>query len=295
MNMCAKIPSLKTTPIQMNKDSSQRFIFEKATVRGEIVHLNASYKTIMNQRAYPPLIQLLLGEALVSCALLAGSIKFEGEISIQFQGDERFPLMLVHCDHELHLRAYAKFQEGTDIAFEDAFLNGTMVITINQNKQTQTYQSIVPIQSTSMAENLMGYLAQSEQIPSHVWMAVNNESAAGMLLQRMPEKASQPHEEFWNYAVTLGATITPDELLSLDNTTLLHRLYHEAELRLFEPRFILFRCTCNKNKIKHALQGIGEKEVQSIIDEKGVVETHCQFCNKQYLFDPIDAILLFKE
>ncbi len=133
-------------------DSLQRFMFVHAGIRGEIAHLKETYQTIMNQRPYPAMVKNLLGEALISCLLLAGSIKFEGELSLQFQGDKRLPLLLVQCDHQLHLRAFAAYQEGLEIIdYAEAFLKGHMVLTINQYNKTKSYQSVVPIQATSMS------------------------------------------------------------------------------------------------------------------------------------------------
>src|SRR5262245_43734079 len=141
-------------------DSIQRFMFEKASIRGEIAHLKNTYQTIMNQRPYPPMVRSILGEALISCLLLVGSIKFEGELSLQFQGDKRLPLLLVQCDHLLQIRAFADFQEKLEVIdYAEAFLKGLMVLNINQYKKTHTYQSVIPIQSTSMGENLTHYFA----------------------------------------------------------------------------------------------------------------------------------------
>jgi molecular chaperone Hsp33 len=275
-------------------DTLQRFLFEHASIRGEIAHLEESYQTIMRQHPYPLQVRNLLGEALISSLLLAGSIKFEGEISLQFHGDKRLPLLLVQCDHELNLRAFAKYQEeiGT-IDYQQAFLQGKMVLTINQYKQTQTYQSVVPIISPSMGENLMHYFAQSEQIASRVWLAVNEDKAAGMLLQLMPGQDTQQREQFWEYAVQLGQTISEQELLMLDNPTILHRLYHETELRLYHARPVRFRCRCNMEKMKQVLTILGKEDLEKLLQERGHVEIHCDFCNQQYLFDPIDVALLF--
>ncbi|KTD18093.1 Hsp33 family molecular chaperone HslO [Legionella jordanis] len=276
------------------QDSLQRFMFEHASIRGEIAHLQETYQTIMEQRSYPPMVKNLLGEALVSCLLLAGSIKFEGDLSLQFQGDKRLPLLLVQCDHNLHLRAFAKCEENLqDIDYAEAFLKGQMVLTINQYNQTSAYQSIVPIQSTSMGENLMTYFAQSEQIASRVWLAVNEGMAAGMLLQLMPGQDSLEREHFWEYAVQLGQTVSEQELLSLDNQTLLHRLYHETELRLFDSRSPSFQCRCTEEKMKQVLTILGEDEAKELLKERGEIEVTCDFCNKKYSFDPIDVTMLF--
>ncbi|KTD07520.1 Hsp33 family molecular chaperone HslO [Legionella jamestowniensis] len=277
-------------------DSLQRFIFENASIRGEIAHLQETYQIIMGQRPYPPMVRNLLGEALVSCLLLAGSIKFEGDLSLQFQGDKRLPLLLVQCDNLLHLRAFAKYEEGLQVIdYAEAFLQGQMVLTINQYNHTQAYQSVVPIQSTSMSENLMSYFAQSEQIASRVWLAVNEDMAAGMLLQLMPGQDTQQREQFWEYAVQLGQTVSEHELLNLDNQTLLHRLYHETEVRLFDGRKASFKCRCSEEKMKQVLTIIGEEDAQQLLAEKGQIEVTCDFCNKQYCFDPIDVTMLFRK
>ena len=275
-------------------DTLQRFIFENEDIRGEIVYLEDTFQTIMNQRVYPPMVKHLLGEAIVSCLLLASSIKFEGSLSLQFQGDHRLPLLLVQCDHELNVRAYAQFKEDLEIIeYANAFLQGKMVLTINQYKQTQGYQSMVPIESTSMSDNLMTYFAQSEQIPTKVWLAVDENSAAGMLLQLMPGQDSLQREQFWEYAVQLGQTVTENELLTIDNPTLLYRLYNEAEIRLFESRSAHFKCRCNKERMKQVITILGEEEAMSLIKEQGEIKINCDFCNKKYSFDSIDVTMLF--
>lgn len=279
-----------------NKDTLQQFIFEHASIRGEIVHITDAYNTILNQRPYPPAVKALLGEALVSCILLAGSIKFEGDLSLQFNGDERLPLLIAQCDNQLNVRACATYkeeenQEGLD--YTQAFLKGQMTLTINQYKQTSSYQSVVPIRSNSMADNLMHYFAQSEQVPSKVWLAIGNESAAGMLLQLLPGQNTLQREQFWEYAVQIGQTINEQELLTLDNQTILHRLYHETVIRLYDSRLIHFKCRCNLNKMKQVLKVLGKIEIQHLLEETGHVEICCDFCNQQYVFDPIDIEMLF--
>lgn len=278
------------------RDSLQRFIFENANIRGEIVHVEETFQEIMSQRLYPPMVKNLLGEAIVSCLLLASSIKFEGSLNLQFQGDKRLSMLLVQCDHALNIRAFAKCAENLEIIdYATAFLQGQMVLTINQYNQTQVYQSVVPIESTSMSDNLMTYFAQSEQVPTKVWLAVDEDRAAGMLLQLMPGQDTQQREQFWEYAVQLGQTVTEPELLHLDNQTLLYRLYNEEELRLYDARSTRFKCRCNQEKMKQVLHVLGESDVQALLKEQGEVAVTCDFCNTKYAFDPIDVTMMFRK
>jgi len=275
-------------------DTLQKFIFEHAHIRGEIVHVENTFQTILGQRNYPSMVQNLLGEAIVSCLLLAGSIKFEGSLTLQFQGDEPLPLVVVQCDHELNIRAFAQFKGGLEIIdYANAFLQGQMVLSIQQDNQIQIYQSVVPIQATSMSENLMAYFAQSEQVATRVWLAVNDNMAAGMLLQLMPCQDSQQREQFWEYAVQLGQTVSEVELLTLDNKTLLYRLYNETDVRTFDPRAIRFQCRCNPEKMKQVIRVLGEEEAKELLKEQNIIEISCDFCNQKYTFDSIDVTLLF--
>lgn len=275
-------------------DIIQRFIFEKANIRGEIIHLDATYQAIIKQHKYPQKIAGFLGEAMIACILLTGSIKFEGELTLQFNGDDRLPLLIVQCNNQMIIRAYAKYQENIiDEEYNQAFLSGKMVLTINQYNQKNAYQSVVPINSCSMSKNLTNYFINSEQILTHVWITTNENKAAGMLLQQIPGEETIENEKFWEYAVVVGQTLTEEELLNLDNETILHRLYHETEIRLFTSRKIRFGCKCNAEKMHQVLRILGKDDLQELLKEQGEVKINCEFCNKDYVFDSIDVAMLF--
>lgn len=279
-----------------NKDQLQRFIFEHADIRGSIVRMEKSYQQIIQQQNYPPKVKQLLGEALLACLLLADSIKFEGRLSLQFQGDKRLSMLLVQCDHQLQLRGFARFTENlSDEDYEQAFLNGQLALTISPDKSTQAYQSLVSINSSSMAENLMYYFAQSEQLSTRIWLTADETQVAGMMLQLLPEGGSLEREEFWEYATQIGQTITKEELLSLDNIEILHRLYHETELRIFDPRPIAFKCQCSQDKMREVLRVLGEEEAKELLQEQQSIQVSCDFCNQEYQFDDIDIAIIFKK
>ena len=268
-------------------DALQNFIFEHADIRGELVHLRDTYQTIIQQRTYPLAVQKLLGEALVSCVLLVGSIKFEGEIQLQFKGDERLPLIIVQCNHLLQIRACATYKELlSEDDYYNAFINGTMGLQIKQDQNI--YNSILPIRSTSMSDNLSHYFAQSEQISTHICLAVDEYAASGMMLQLLPTNDTQQREQFWEYAVAIGETLKPQELLTLDNETILHRLYHETEIRLFDERIVMFKCRCSFEKMQQALSVLGDQDLLALLEEHNKIEVKCDFCNHSYCFDEID-------
>jgi len=276
-------------------DGLQRFIFEHAEIRGEIARLEEAYQTIVEQRDYPPAVKRILGEALVSCLLLVGSIKFEGELCLQFQGNEALPMMIVQCDHLLNLRGFAKFKPNlTPDDYNQAFQSGQMSFMINQSHQTEVFQSIIPISSSSMSQNLMNFFSQSEQIATQIIIAIDNKRVVGMLLQLLPGQDTEHREEFWEYATKIGQTVTEEELLHLGNNEILYRLYHETEIRLLLEKPTQFRCRCSEEKMKDVLKMLGEDDLNQLLKEHEKIEVICDFCNKKFYFDSIDVALLFR-
>ena len=167
------------------------------------------------------------------------------------------------------------------------------MITVSQDNKTESWQSIVPILSTSMSENLMHYFAQSEQIATKVWLAVGETKAAGMLLQKLPDVGNIDLDaDAWNRINQLANTVTADELQTLSANTLLSRLFAEEDVRLFEPATVQFHCSCSQTSVASMLHMLGAEELNGILAEFGKIEVNCDFCNRQYVFDAVDTAQL---
>ncbi|OFZ96980.1 MAG: molecular chaperone Hsp33 [Betaproteobacteria bacterium RBG_19FT_COMBO_58_11] len=280
-------------PTPPDGDTLTRFMFEHAEVRGESVRLDATWRAVLARHHYPEPVRNLLGEMMAACALLAATLKFEGALIMQMQGSGPVTLLVVECDSEFHLRATAKWRD--DLADEDvrALLgDGKFVITIDPKTGGQAYQSIVALEGATVSEVLGHYMLRSEQLETRLWLAADEHQACGLLLQRLPEKTSDD-EDAWNRALNLAGTLTPDELLSLPAREVLHRLFHEEDLRLFDPHPVSFRCTCSRDRVTAMLRMLGLDEVRSILSEQGRIDVDCEFCNQHYSFDPVDAEQIF--
>jgi len=274
-------------------DSLQRFIFDSAPVRGEIVHLNATWRAVLERHEYPVALRDVLGELMAAAALLSATLKFEGALILQIQGSGPVKLMVVECTSDQTMRATAKWDKETELpgGFRDLVGDGRFVITIAPTDLAQTYQGVVELSGDNVCGVLEHYMSTSEQLDTRLWLASNAEQATGMLLQRVPD--GRQDEEGWNRAVILGETVRREELLQLPGRELLRRLFHEEDVRLFEPRIVSFRCSCSRDRVVNMLRMLGREEVQSILQERGAVEVGCEFCNRQYVFDPVDAEQIF--
>ncbi len=270
-------------------DTIQRFLFDKEDARGEIAHLTDSFQTIIAQRDYPPYLRKLLGETLLAAALMANTIKFKGELTIQFQSDGPIKTIVAKCNHENHIRGFIDWDPlATEERMQIQLGAGQLVITIQQESQPP-YQSFVPLQHHTVTEALEHYFAQSEQLSTRVWCAVSEKHAAGMMLQLIPgnqnSSTAAQRERFWEHATRLGETITATELLELDNQEILHRLYHQEDIRVFKERPIIFKCTCTLERMENSLRLIGKDEVYSLLKTSREVEVTCEYCSNMYAFD----------
>jgi len=279
-------------------DTLRRFVFEDAPIRGEIVHLDATWQAVLARHDYPPRVRALLGEFLAATALMAATVKFEGSLITQAQGTgDDAPLLVAEARPGGTLRGLAHWS-GEDIPegpLETVFgADARLVITIDPGAGADRYQGVVALGGATLAEALGEYFTRSEQLETRLWLAADEHTAAGMLLQRIPD-AAMDDPDAWNRALTLAATLTPEELLELPAERLLRRLFHEEDVRLFEREPVAFRCTCDAGRVEDMLRGLGQAEVEDILAEQGRVEVTCEFCNQRYTFDAVDVARLFSE
>ena len=280
-------------------DFTQRFLFDDSDVRGEMVALTQSYAQVLAKHSYPQPVAQLLGELLAAAALLLGTLKFEGLMVLQARSSGPVPLLMVECSSEGELRGIARYhaeQVRTDAGLSDLMPEGLLAITV-EPRSGQRYQSLVDMDGATLADCLSNYFATSEQLPTRFWLNADGQRARGLLLQQLPADRlpeAEAREASWQHVVTLADTLTAEELLGLDNPTLLHRLYHEEQLRLFEPRMLQFRCSCSRERSANALISLGQADAELLLSENaGSVVIDCQFCNERYAFDAADIAQLF--
>jgi len=274
-------------------------------VRGEVVRLQASWRQMVANHRYPAPVARLLGEMTAAAALLAANIKFDGALILQIQGNGPVRLLVVEVQPGMRLRATAKLRE-TAVIGEDATLqqltnpNGEArcAITLDPTGRRpgqQPYQGVVPLAGETIAEVLENYLRQSEQTESRLWLAADESAAAGVLLQKLPQEggAAKPDVDAWQRAGALTATLTREELLTLEAEALARRLYWEERLQHFPPAAPRFECNCSRERSGRMLLALGREEAESILAERGDVEITCDFCNARYAFDAVDVGQLF--
>ncbi|HLW24054.1 MAG TPA: Hsp33 family molecular chaperone HslO [Steroidobacteraceae bacterium] len=287
-----------------DRDCLHRFVFEHYPIRGHLVHLDAAWQALIEHREYPAAVRTLLGEAVAATLLLAATVKFEGVLSLQLQGEGPVHLLLAQCTGGLGLRGLARHRESAEGAPLEGTIGeligaGNLTVTLETDGGERRYQGIVPISGERLADSLQVYFESSEQLPTRLWLQADERGASGMLLQRLPyddsRQGSDPAliDDAWRRVQLIGDTLTSEELRTLADVEILHRLFNEDDVRLFEPSPVFFRCRCSRERVAGMLQGLGEEETRAVLAERGEVEVRCDFCNRAYVFDAVDVAQLF--
>lgn len=286
-------------------DTLQRFLFENANIRGELVQLDASWQAALESHAYPENVRGPLAEMLVAGVLLAATLKFAGNITLQVRGNGPISMLVVDCTpHRIegedgatyHIRGMALWNGEVPAGdLRSRFGDGNLAITIDPGKGAQRYQGVVALSGSSLADAIDDYLERSEQLPTRMWLCSDDATAAGLLLQKLPEGGGDIDDDAWERVTTLASTIRNEELLQLQQQELIHRLFHEEDIRLFDREPIAFHCHCSRERVADSLRSLGHDEVMDILEKEQKIDVSCHFCNRQYHFDAVDAEQLFAE
>ena len=273
-------------PAMIEKDCLRRFVFEDLGIRGEIVRLDDSWLSVAQRHPYPAPVQTQLGQALAATLLLSATIKFKGSLIMQAQAAGPLRTLVAQATDERTLRGLARWTGEVPYGSNaEVFGTGHLAITV-QTEGQEPYQGITALEGDNLAAALDLYFRQSEQLATRLWLAADAGRAVGILVQQLPTQSGAAED--WNRIEILADTLTPEELLSLNQEALLFRIFHQEQVRLFRPVPVRFRCGCSRGRIGQVLIALGEQELADILSEQGAVEVDCEFCNAHYHFDAVD-------
>jgi len=285
-----------------DSDRVRRFVLERHPIRGHAVRLGRAWLDLREHQDYPPAVQSLLGEAVGAVVLLAATLKFNGTLTLQMQGQGLVKLLVAQCTHDFKVRAMARHDAIGDTAgFRSLAGEGQIIVTVEATDRASSYQGVVPITGDSLAECLEAYFIQSEQLPTRVLLASTAGVVSGMLVQRIPGEGGKQSvdpaslEAAWMKVDHAMLGLTPAALIEDDIEQRLVRMFGDDEVRVFSGHEVFHECRCSRERVANVLRSLGVDEVRSVIAEQGAVTVTCEFCQKPYKFDAIDVEQLFTE
>lgn len=280
-------------PADPHPNRVRSFLFEQLDIRGAWVQLGPAWRDMTAGRDYAEPASHLLGQLAAVTTLIAANLKQPGRLTFQVRGDGAVSLLVMDCDEQLRLRGMVRSTPEIAAGSLPTLLGeGALTLTLDQAGMRQPYQSHVTLQGESLAAAFEFYLAQSEQAPTRLWLAANRDTAAGLFLQALPG-ARLRDADGWNRVQALADTVRDDELLDLGSIKLIERLFSEEDVRLYDPRPVVYHCPYDMEKIHSMLRGVGQAECESILAEQGTIRVHDDICNHEYVLDAAAVAALF--
>ncbi|MBC7623355.1 MAG: Hsp33 family molecular chaperone HslO [Aeromicrobium sp.] len=298
------------TDLSSQASYSRRFTIENLDIRGQVVRLGDAWHALMQGRHYPDDVTRYFGELACVAVFVGTGLKHPGRVTLQIQGanikavgdgspKRSAKLAVVECTRSLGLRGMAASGGSDEISsptegFAEWIGGGTLAMTVQNSDSGQMYQSIVPISGLSVAECFEHYFDQSEQLPTHLWLAATPRGAGALMLQKLP-KADERDADGWARMEMLASSVTEHELVSMPVDLLLKRVFAAEDVRLYEPKPVHSNCTRDEDKVKNVLRSLGREELASTLAEYGEVIVKDDMCNQEYRFDSSAIAALFDE
>lgn len=286
------------------------FQIEDTSVRGRIARLgDGVLDSILKRHDYPRWAAYLLGEAVTLAVLVSASLKFDGKVLVQAQGEGPVSLLVAEARSDGGVRGYLRLNKpkwdelervnkGQRPHIPQVLGRGVLALLLQPNDPDQSpWQSMVPIEGATLADCAQMWFSQSEQVPTRVRLAVAEVSepggvkrwrSGGALIQQVAGDATRGStDEPWDNARHLFDTIEDIELVDPDvsSGTLLFRLFHESGVRMEEPKTLSDKCTCSEEKLLDTIRQMDRAEIKSMANADGAITADCQFCGRHYSFD----------
>jgi molecular chaperone Hsp33 len=277
----------------MLADHITPFVFDSLPVRGALIQMARSWRRMNRDHDYDGVVRDTLGHAAAAAGLIAQSLKFEGAVTLQIQGDGELRMLVTQCTSDFEVRGMANYdRNGGAGTFGELISNAHCAITVDSGDRP--YQGIVEIERSSLARSLENYFARSAQVPSHVVLVSDASLSGGLLLQQMP--GQQPmDEDDWNRLGLIAATLGTRDFEVAEGIDLVGKLFAEDDVRVFKSKPVVFRCRCSLRRAEEVLRMLGETETREVIEERGRVDVTCEYCGRKRTFDAIDISRLFTD
>ncbi|MEO0367334.1 MAG: Hsp33 family molecular chaperone HslO [Pseudomonadota bacterium] len=279
---------------QVEADFKQRFVFDEADVRGCYVNLSEVCDAIQATHHYPPALAKLINEFAAAAVLLRDAIKIKGSLTIQLRTEGAIKLLMADCFSDGKTRAICEYDQqrplGLDLPLHQ-LTTPVLTVTITPD-EGERYQSIIPIESITLAACLEDYFARSEQLPSRFKLMAEQDRVVAISLHALPPdivKDTAQAEEIFSHLGILLDSLQSDEASKDTSDQVLTKLFHADHCRSFAQQAVYFGCECSEERSLRAIISLGREEVEALIaqelaDDKSSLMVDCHFCFQRYEF-----------
>ena len=248
-----------------------------------------------------PVATAALGRALAAASMMGNALKSDGaSLTLQFKGGGPLGTVLAVSDNEgcvrgyvtnphtdLPLRPDGKLDVGGAVGHE-----GTLTV-IKDLHMKEPYVGTIDLLGGEIAEDVVGYFVESEQIPTACALGVlvdrdqSVKSAGGYLIQLMPGAGEDTIAKVEGGVMAAGPVSAILEQND-DPEALLRTVMSDFDLKILETCPVSYKCYCSRQRVERALISLGKSELEQMLAEQGGCQLTCQFCDAVYDFSADD-------
>lgn len=234
-----------------------------------------------------------LGRSVTITTIMGAMLKGEDSLTTTISGNGPIGQIVADANAKGEVRGYVTNPHVNPPLNEQGKLDvsravGEGVLSVVKDQGLKDYfTGQVPIVSGEISEDFTYYFANSEQVPSAVGAGVliapetHVLAAGGFILQMMPGA-----DEFVINELEKNIAALPQLSHFIeegnDAEAIVKQLVPENSLQILETMPVQFKCTCSKERMLLAIKGLGEAEINSMIEEDRGAEVTCHFCNEVY-------------
>jgi molecular chaperone Hsp33 len=241
-----------------------------------------------------PTASAALGRTMTGGVMMGAMLKGDNTVTIKVDGGGPLGAILVDSNARGGVRGYVtnpqthfELNEQGKLDVRRAVGTEGMLSVVKDLGLRDNFTGQTPIVSGEIAEDFTYYLAISEQVPSSVGLGVLVDTdnsilaAGGFIVQLMPDTDD---ETISKIEERLSAIEPVSKMIQrgLSPEAILEEVLGKGNVQILETMPVKFECNCSKERFANGILGLGQQEIQEMIDEDGMAEAQCHFCLETY-------------
>lgn len=245
-----------------------------------------------------PVATAALGRLLTAASVMGSLLKKEdAAVTLKIDGGGPLGAVVAIGDGRGNVRGYVEHPEADlplapngKLAVGEAVGRDGCLRVVRDLGEGEPYVGQVEIVSGEIAEDITAYYAVSEQIPTvcALGVLVSKETgkamlAGGLLVQLLPGADEESLARLEKNVAALEP-VTTMLAKGMDGEAMARKALEGFEVEVLDSYPVKYACTCSRERLQAALATLPPDEVEHLADETGVMEAHCQYCNRTYRF-----------
>lgn len=243
-----------------------------------------------------PTASAALGRTMTGGVMLGAMLKGDNKVTVKVEGGGPIGAILVDSDARGGVRGYVTnpqthfdLNKKGKLDVRRAVGTEGMLSVVKDLGLRENFTGQTPIVSGEIAEDFTYYFAVSEQVPSSVGLGVLVDTdntilaAGGFIIQLMPNADEETIQLLENQLSTIQPVSTMIQR-GLSPEEVLEEVLGKGNVQILDKMPVSFECNCSKERFANGILGLGQQEIQEMIDEDGMAEAQCHFCLETYRY-----------